>query len=105
MVQTEHNINISSSHKLLTLCDSIFSSFGDEFQATFFCVCGCLTWHPRAALRNPRTLGEVGAAPVIIILNLPPRLACSDKNIISTGQQQVEIIIMATVQLTHLQES
>ena len=34
-----------------------------------------LTWQPSAALRKPRTEGEAGAAPVMIIRSLPPRLA------------------------------
>lgn len=34
------------------------------------------TWHPKAARRNPRTVGDAGAAPVTIIRTHPPRLAC-----------------------------
>lgn len=34
------------------------------------------TWHPRAARRNPSTVGDAGAAPVTIIRTHPPRLAC-----------------------------
>lgn len=37
------------------------------------------TWHPRAARRNPRTVGDAGAAPVTIILTCPPRLACEKR--------------------------
>lgn len=37
-----------------------------------------LTWHPRAARRKPRTVGEAGAAPVTIMRTHPPRLACSN---------------------------
>jgi hypothetical protein len=40
------------------------------------------TWHPRAALRNPRTVGDAGAAPVTIIRTRPPRLPCGrEKNL------------------------
>lgn len=35
-----------------------------------------LTWQPRAALRKVRMVGDTGAAPVIISLTRPPRLAC-----------------------------
>lgn len=37
------------------------------------------TWQPRAARRNPRTVGDAGAAPVTIILTHPPRLACGER--------------------------
>lgn len=57
-------------------------------------VCGHLTWHPRAALRNPRTLGEVGAAPVIIIRSLPPRLACER----GTDYEDRGVFIICTIQ-------
>lgn len=35
-----------------------------------------LTWHPRAALRKFRTVGEMGAAPVTMTRTCPPRDAC-----------------------------
>lgn len=37
------------------------------------------TWQPRAARRNPRTVGDAGAAPVTIIRTQPPRLACGER--------------------------
>ena len=43
------------------------------------------TWHPRAARRNPRTVGDAGAAPVTIILTCPPRLACGKKEAANDG--------------------
>lgn len=38
-----------------------------------------LTWQPRAALRKVRMVGDTGAAPVIMSLTRPPRLAYSAK--------------------------
>lgn len=43
------------------------------------------TWHPRAARRNPRTVGDAGAAPVTIILTCPPRLACGKIEAVDDG--------------------
>lgn len=44
-----------------------------------------LTWQPSAALRKPRTDGDAGAAPVMIIRSLPPKLACKDTHIIQSN--------------------
>lgn len=36
-----------------------------------------LTWQPSAARRNVRMVGDTGAAPVMMSLTRPPRLACA----------------------------
>jgi len=46
-----------------------------KHKSLCLCVCVC-TWQPSAARRKVRTVGETGAAPVIISLTRPPRLAC-----------------------------
>ncbi len=56
----------------VNVCLSVYLS---AYVCICVCVCVC-TWQPSAARRNVRTVGETGAAPVIISLTCPPRLAC-----------------------------